>query len=279
MLLLSYVFALALRGVLIVVGLVLIGYAGFNAVASSTLIGRMIEAGASPPPLFLLQFFGNFGAIGVVGLVLVITGLVGLIRRIMRGLPTDAEVVGTSPGRRLVNIVIFGAGFCFAAYSIAVSIVPGTQMALLVANGVTTQATITGFTPTDDPKYWIVHYRFTTQAGQVITGETFEDGYERPSTNIMKSFKVTYLPSDPKQHDVTESYSHSSFALFMGLRFAILLVGLSGLTKNLAPMLRPPASGNGAAIDPAPQAPAPISPRPVASRSGGARAAFGRRGA
>jgi hypothetical protein len=269
--LLRYVIALVLRGVMGMVGIGVIAYCGFTIFMSYQAIGNATAAGEGPPPLFLVTHFGFYGLLALGGVGLVIAAVRGIARRIRDGLPSDDEGIGKSPLTLLINILIYGAGFCFGAYSIAVSIVPAVQMSLLVADGITTEATITGFTPTDDPKYWIVNYRFRTADGRVIEDSTFEDGYEQPTTRIMSKFRVTYIAADPSKHDVTEYFEPSQMVLSMVVRFGIALVGLWGLVRNIGPLLPkrlPPVE---------PMAPPPSQPRMVSAT--GARAGFGRRGA
>ncbi len=271
--LLRYVMDLGLRVAMGVVGLGVMLFAAYTIGMSGTIMGRMAQAGEVAPLWFLLQHYGFWLAVAAGGLGLLYFGVRGLVRRVQLGLPSEEEGVGKTPLSRLGSIAIYGAALCFGLYSIGVSIVPGVQMAWLVLNGVTTTATITGFVPTDDPKYWIVKYRFTTEDGQTIDDTTFEDGYEKPSTRIISSFNVTYLADNPAQHDVTEYYSHANFVLFMVLRLAIVLVGAWGVIKNIAPML--PKGGSG--VDQEPPAPAEP-PRAVRTAAAGGRPNFGRRG-
>lgn len=272
--LLLFVMSLALRGIAGMAGLAISAYAGFTLYQSSRIISNVSQAGETPPAAFLVQHYGYYLLILAAGLALVYFAVRDMIRRIGRGLPRDEETVGRTPAARLGNIAIYGAMLCFGVYSMAVSLIPGVPMALLVLRGVTTDARITGFTATADPKHWIVKYRFTTADGRVIDDTTFEDGYETPTTQIMSHFKVTYIASNPAQHDVTEDYSHSGFVLFVVLRLAITLVGAFGLYKNIAPFLpQRPGSGEPAA----PSRPAPSTPRSIVATSG-TRPRFGRRG-
>jgi hypothetical protein len=274
--LLRYVMDLALRAAIGILGLCALAYAGFNMVLSTPILARMAEAGEGAPPWFLAQHYGFHLLIAAGGIGLIVVSVRGLIGRIRMGLPTEQEGVGKTTASQLGSIVIYGAALCFGLYSIGVSIVPAVQMSWLVLNGVTTEATIIGFAPTDDPKHWIVKYKFTTANGRVITDTTFEDGYETPSTEIMSHFKVTYVAADPAEHDVTEYHSFSGLVLFMVLRLAIVLVGVWGVAKNFGAMLGrrgPPPQQD--APEP-PSRPLPSVPlRPPVS----ARAAFGRRGA
>ncbi len=144
--LLRFVMALALRGVLGVFGLALTAYGLINVVGSAFMLSAMwkglAETGDTPPMSFLLQHYGLYGGLAAVGIFLVVLAIRGAIARIRAGLPSEDEGVGTTPVSRLVNVLIYGAGFCFGAFSMAVSVGPGTQMAMLVAQGVTVQAKV-----------------------------------------------------------------------------------------------------------------------------------------
>lgn len=242
--LLRYFMALALRAVLGLLGLALIAYGGVHVVDSAFVLIRawndLAESGSTPPLSFLLQHYGLYGGLTAVGTFMIVVAIRGAIARIRAGLPSDEEGVGTTPLSRLLNIVIYGAGFCFGAFSIAVSIGPGTQMAMLVAQGVTVQAKVLSYEPTSDPQIWDMRYQFTTKSGEIITDAMLtEPVKERPSMNLFsRGIAVTYVESDPSQHAVTNDYSHSSFVFFMVTRLAIALVGMWGLIKNISPTPR-----------------------------------------
>ena len=267
-------------------GLALGAYGCFNVVGAAfvfmTVRPHLEATDNLPPPDFLFQLFGLNLGLGVLGVVLLIFAIRGIIARIEAGLPGEDEGVGSTPAGRFVSVLLYGAGFCFAAFSLAVSIVPGAQTALLVATGTTVEAQVTGLDPTDDPRQWIIHYSYEA-GGRTIEGTipgTFRDEFERERR---KTLEIAYEPANPDRHQVTENYGHADFAWFVLTRVLVLMVGLWGLTRNLAPMPPPraeePARGERAPTRFMVEEPAP-EPRPRAvSAEPGARRTFGRRGA
>jgi hypothetical protein len=242
--------------------------------------GGLAETGDTPSAGFLLQHFGLYGGIAALGLFLMFIAIRGAIARIRAGLPSDDEGVGANPMSRALNVVIYGAGFLFGAVTLAINIVPGSQVALLVAQGVTVEAKILGFDKADEEGVWIARYEFQTKSGQIVRDTVrTEPSKTTPSTDWLKTLDVVYLESDPSQHKPLLGYSHSGFVFFLVTRLAIALVGLWGLMKNLAPMPKVEDF----------DAPSPASEQRLATASAGSlpasrvvagmpRKSFGRRG-
>lgn len=281
--------AIGLRLALGAAGMVLGAYGWFNVVLSGVTLATVypyLQATGDEPPLgAYFQIFGVNLGLGLLGIFMLIFAVRGVIARIEAGLPSEDEGVGQSLAGRLGSALIYGLGFCFGAFSLAVSIVPGMQMGLLVATGVTVQAGVTGFDPTDKPEEWIAHYRYTTKAGQVHEGTIPSSGGDEFSRAHMKTLQVTYEPDHPERHQVTQYYGHADFMFFVLTRVLLVAVGLWGLMKNLSPM--PPSTPREAAreivpptsrfaVETRPQDPPPRAVPPTRSDT---RRAFGRRGA
>jgi hypothetical protein len=289
--LLRYVIALVVRAIVGIAGLALFAY-GATFVGGSLFLltqwwGGLSQTGDTPPISFLVQHFGLYGGIAAVGIFLMVVAIRGAIARIRAGLPTEDEGVGASPLSRMLNIVIYGLGFLYGAITVAINIIPGTEMAMFVARGVTVEAKILGFDKTDEAGVWNTRYTFTTKSGQtIIDSVKTEPSQSVPSTQWLKALDVVYLESDPSQHKPLLGYSHSSFVFFIVTRLLIALVGLWGLLKNAAPTPKAPAE-EGPDLEArvmmasrfAPSAPASaVPPRPGPSADS-RRATFGRRGA
>jgi hypothetical protein len=301
--LLRYAFALALRAVLGVVGLALTVYGLIYVCGSAYILSQISDsqpagglpegasqaasalsqlggteaAAASHPPLgFLVQHFGLYGGIAAIGVFLVVVAIRGAAARIRAGLPSDDEGVGKTPLSRALSGAVYGAGFLFGAFSLAVSIGPGTQMAMLVATGVTVDARVLGFEPSTEPRVYLMRYTFQTPDGRTITDTMPTEPTDTPpSPNLMKTVEVTYMRNDPSQHAVTRYYSHSAFVFFIVTRLGIVLVGLWGVLKNFAPMPKAPEAGGPMDQPRRPSdPPARLRPSPAAGRT-----SFGRRGA
>lgn len=242
---LRYVIALALRAVVGIAGFALAAYGGVHIVGSIWLLAQMWEelskAGDTPPGSFLLQHYGLYGGLTAVGIFLIVIAVRGIIVRIQAGLPTEDEGVGKTPLSRAINVLLYGAGFLFGAFSLVVSIGPGTQTAMLVAQGVTVRAEVLGYEATNDSQVWNMRYRFTTGTGEIITDVMpTEPVPERPSEHLLSDgVDVTYVANDPSNHAVTHFYSHSSFVFFVITRALIAAVGVWGLIRNLSPSPHP----------------------------------------
>jgi hypothetical protein len=289
--LLRYVIALVVRAVVGIAGLALFAYGAVYVGGSLFMLtqmwGGLSQTGDTPPISFLVQHFGLYGGIAAVGIFLMVVAIRGAIARIRAGLPTEDEGVGASPLSRMMNVVIYGAGFLFGAVTVAINIVPGTEMAMFVARGVTVEAKILGFDKTDEPGVWNARYTFTTKDGQTITDSVkTERSQSVPSTQWLKTLDLVYLESDPSQHKPLLGYSHSSFVFFIVTRLLIALVGLWGLLKNVSPTPKVPESDRpdlGARATStskfAPSAPTPAPLHRSGPSAASRRATFGRRGA
>ncbi len=282
--------ALAAFGIFEFVGAIAVLVA-MRSFAASTQIEGMPEANfevPEPPLGFLVQLLGIKAGIALIGIVLLVLAIRGLIARIRAGLPSDDEAVGKSFFTRIVNALIYGAGFAFGAFSLAVSIGPGLEMASAVATGTTIEATVTGFTPGDGPRAYTASFEFTAE-GQHFTGTYPVTSTDPPTISRLPDIKVTYPPGHPDQFRVTEEYSHNSFLFFLAFRIFLVVGGLWGLSKNLSPP--PPAEtipsprnlgptrrdpAPSPRFDPQPTRVAPASTRSVVSAR---RQSFGRRGA
>lgn len=235
------------------------------------------EMAPPEPPLgFLIQLLGVKAGIAIIGLVLLFFAVRGLIARIRAGLPSDEEAVGKSLFSRVGNSLIYGAGFAFGAFSLAVSIGPGLQMATAVATGTTVEATVLGFDPGDGPRAYTANFEFTAE-GRHFTGTYPVTSSNPPTTSLLPGIKVTYPPGRPEQFQVTEEYSHSGFLFFLAFRLFLVVGGLWGLIKNLSPT-PPPDAVAAPRFEPRPTPSTPAR-APMRTAGSGPRQTFGRRGA
>lgn len=278
--LLRFILALALYGILGVVGIAVTAYGAMFVIGSAYFLiqgADAIRQSSDGPSIgFLVQHYGLYGGITGIGITCIVISVILIMRRFAAGLPGDDEGVGKSPASRFMNILLYGAGFAFAAFSLAVSVGPGTDMALRVATGTTVEAKVLGFDTTAVPDVYSMRYSFRASNGQTVAGAfpTERTGIV-PTTRLIPSVPVTYRPENPTDHVVSYGYSHSSFVFFVVTRLAIGLVGMWGLIKNIAPVVP-----KGEQPKPTPEAPRPLS-RPAAPMdvAGQRRATFGRRGA
>lgn len=285
-----YLTAIAVRLIMGVAGLALAAFGLFEFFGAIAVLIAMksfaaklqveglpdVDMDVPEPPLgFLIQLLGIKAGIAIVGIVLLFFAVRGLIARIRAGLPSDDEAVGKSFFSRVLNALIYGAGFAFGAFSLAVSIGPGLQMATAVATGITVEATVLGFDAGDGPRAYTANFEFTAD-GRHFTGTYPVTSSNPPTTRLLPDIKVTYPAGRPEQFQVTEEYSHSSFLFFLAFRIFLVVGGLWGLMKNLSP--DPPADAVAAprfTPRPTPSAPAPV---PLRTTSSGPRQTFGRRG-
>lgn len=278
MTLIQYLLALALRAFICVVGLVIAGYFGVQVVGSLFVLGRIMprleETDSAPPLLWLLQHFGTNGGLMLVGIGTVWFAVRAIIARIERGIPKDDEVVGKSAGGRLFNGLIYGAGFLWGTFSLAVTVLPGTEKSLLIMNGTTVEARVLAFEATPDPKVWLMRYEFRTPDGRWITSsqETMPSKVT-PSTELMPTVKISFDPDNAERHEVTEHFSVQTYVWFVVSHLVITAFGLWGLIKNFGGRSggeRPRLSSETPVVDPV------LPPvRPVVRAP---RTSFGRRG-
>lgn len=272
----QYLMALALRGFMALVGMAVALYYGVQCLGSALMLSQMMPelqaTDSAPPLLWLVQHFGINGGLMLVGVGVAWSAIRAIILRIEQGVPSEDEVVGRSPGGRFLNALIYGAGFLWGAFSLAVTVVPGTQKALLLTYGTTVEARVSSFEPTDDPKVWMMHYSFQTPDGRWISDsrETMPSRVA-PSIEIAPQVRVSFDPAAPEQHEVTHNFSIAGYAWFAISHIVITAFGLWGLIKNFGG----PRLQNRAPARPHPLLEQPLPPLRTVARP--SRTSFGRR--